>query len=248
MFSPDRGEKEPENMGLKIGELSKRSGVPVSTIRYYVKEGLLPSPAKINKKMAYYDETCIRKLEAIQHLQGKKYYPLAVIKNILRRMDDGFTLEEAEGVEDAVFAPMAGGETKLVDRAEFLSMTGLKPEQLDEVERIGLVMPFLRENKKGLYNQEDVIIAREALHQIYRYGIDPKDLDFYVRLCGEITDHEVAFRKKIIRGMPAKGNAEITTNLTRAANLFRGYILKRLFQQKIQTRIQRSLSRSKMSS
>jgi len=232
-------------MGLKIGEISKKSGVPVSTIRYYVKEGLLPAPEKVNKKMAYYDEICIKKLEAIQHLQEKKYYPLAMIKNILRRMDDGFTFEEASAVEDAVFGPMANGEMSLVDRVEFLRLTGLKPEQLDEVERIGLIMPYLREKKNCLYNAEDVIIAREAIRQVYQFGIDPKDFEFYVRLGHEITDHEVAFRRKIIRGMSAKGNVEITTNLTRAANLFRGYILRRLFQQKIQTRIQRSLSRTK---
>jgi DNA-binding transcriptional MerR regulator len=63
-------------MGFKIGEIAKRSGVPASTIRYYVKEGLLPSPEKVNKKMAYYDESCITKLEAIQHLQEKRFYPL----------------------------------------------------------------------------------------------------------------------------------------------------------------------------
>jgi DNA-binding transcriptional MerR regulator len=232
-------------MGLKIGELSKKSGVPISTIRYYVKEGLLPAPKKVNKKMAYYDEICIKKLYAIQHLQDKRYYPLAMIKNILRRMDDGFTFEEAAAVEDAVFAPMADGEMRLVDRSEFLRLTGLKPEQLDEVERIGLIMPYLREKGNCLYNTEDVMVAREAIRQVYQFGIDPKDFEFYVRLGHEITDHEVAFRRKIIRGMSARDNAEITTNLTRAANLFRGYILRRLFQQKIQTRIQRSLSRTK---
>jgi DNA-binding transcriptional MerR regulator len=238
-------EKDDKDMGLKIGELSRKSGVPVSTIRYYVKEGLLPAPEKVNKKMAYYDEICIKKLYAIQHLQEKKYYPLAMIKNILRRMDDGFTFEESSAVEDAVFAPMANGEMNLVGRAEFLSLTGLKPEQLDEVERIGLIMPYLREKKTCLYNPEDVTVAREAIRQVYQFGIDPNDFEFYVRLGHEITDHEVAFRKRLIRGMSAKDNAEITTNLTRAANLFRGYILRRLFQQKIQARIQRSLSRTK---
>ncbi len=232
-------------MGLKIGEIAKRSGVPASTIRYYVKEGLLPYPERINKKMAYYDEACIRKLEAIQHLQEKKYYPLSVIRNILRRMDDGFSLEESEEVENAVFSPMAGGETDLVDRPEFLRLTGLTPGQLDEAEKIGLVMPYLREKKKVFYNQEDITIARDAVRQVYRYGLDPKDLEFYVRLAREITDHEVALRRKITSGMSAKGNARITTDLTRAANLFRSYILRRLLQQKIQTRIQRSLGRTK---
>src|SRR5512137_1668097 len=112
-----------KDMGLKIGEIARKSGVPVSTIHFYVKEGLLPPPEKVNKKMAYYDESCIKKLEAIQHLKEKKNYPLAVIKNILRRMDDGFTFEEAVEVEDAVFNSTANGEKRVVDRAEFLSMT-----------------------------------------------------------------------------------------------------------------------------
>ena len=232
-------------MGLKIGEIARKSGVPVSTIHFYVKEGLLPPPEKVNKKMAYYDESCIKKLEAIQHLQEKKYYPLAVIKNILRRMDDGFTFEEAVEVEDAVFNSTANGEKKVVDRSEFLSMTGLNSEQLDEVERIGLMMPYFNERGKILYNQEDVIVAREAIRQIYRFDIDPKDFEFYLRLGHEITDQEVSLRRKITHGLSAKDNVEITTNLTRAANLFRGYILRRLFQRKIQTRIQRSLSQTK---
>ncbi len=232
-------------MGLKIGEIAKRSGVPISTVRYYVKEGLLPSPEKVNKKMAYYDEACIQKLEAIQHLQEKRFYPLAVIRNILRRMDDGFSLDESEAVENAVFSPMNGHGTSLVDRDELLRLSGLTPGQLDEVERIGLVMPFLREKDKAFYNQEDVTVARDAVGQVYRYGLDPNDLEFYVRLSHEITDREEAFRRKIIRGMSAKGNARITADLTRAANLFRSYIVRRLFQQKIQTRIQRSLGRTK---
>lgn len=228
-------------MGMKIGELAKKSGVPVSTIRYYVKEGLLPNPEKVNKKMSYYDEACIGRLEAIQHLQGKRYYPLAVIRNILRRMDEGFSLEDAESVEDAVFAPPSGEEMHLIDRKEFLRMTGLEPDQLDEVERIGLLMPYLRDNKKALYNQEDVAIARDALLQAYRFGIDPREFEFYVTLGHEITDCEAALRKKIIKGLSQRGNAEITSNLTRAANQFRGYILRRLFQQKVRDRIQRSL-------
>ncbi|MCO4084514.1 MerR family DNA-binding transcriptional regulator, partial [Pseudomonas aeruginosa] len=31
---------------MKIGELAKRTGCPVETIRYYEREGLLPEPAR----------------------------------------------------------------------------------------------------------------------------------------------------------------------------------------------------------
>jgi DNA-binding transcriptional MerR regulator len=230
-------------MGLKIGEIAKRSGVPASTIRYYVKEGLLPSPSKPNKKMAYYDESCLEKLKAIGNLQEKRYYPLSLIRNILRRMDDGFSFEEAEAVENAVFAPLAGEEVDLVDRPELLRLTGLTEEQLVEVEKIGLVIPFLNDRGKAFYDQEDITVARDAVKQAYALGIDPRDFEFYVTLGHQITDQEVAFRRRLIKGMSSKGNAEVTTSLTRAANLFRSYILRRLFQQKIQTRIQRSLGR-----
>lgn len=230
-------------MGLKIGEISKRSGVPASTIRYYVKEGLLPPPSKTNKKMAYYDESCIEKLKAIGLLQEKRYYPLSLIRNILRRMDGGFTFEEAEAVENAVFAPEAGGEVTLVDRAGFLGLTGLSADQLEEVEAIGLVIPYLNEKGAALYDQEDITVARDAVKQVYALGIDPKSFEFYVTLGHQITDHEVAFRRKLIRGMSSKDNAEVTAHLTRAANHFRSYILRRLFQQKIQSRIQQSLGR-----
>jgi DNA-binding transcriptional MerR regulator len=228
-------------MGLKIGEVARRSGVPASTIRYYVKEGLLPAPSKANKKMAYYDEACIEKLEHIALLREKRYYPLSVIRNILRRMDDGFSFEESEVVENSVFAPEGQGEVRLVGRPEFLRLTGLSAEKLAEVEGIGLVIPSLGEKGKPLYDEEDITVARDAVKLVYDLGIDPKGLEFYVTLGRRIMDQEVAFRRKLTKGMPSKDNAEVTAHLTRAANLFRGYILRRLFQQRIRSRIQRSL-------
>ncbi len=87
-------------MKLKIGEIAKRSGLRPSTIRYYVGEGLLPKPEKANEKMAYYDEACIERLRVIQELKERRYFPLYLIKNILRRMDEGLNLTEAETIEN----------------------------------------------------------------------------------------------------------------------------------------------------
>ncbi|MCK7509323.1 MAG: MerR family transcriptional regulator [Desulfobacterales bacterium] len=107
-------------MKLKIGEIAKRSGVRPSTIRYYVGEGLLPRPEKANEKMAYYDEACLDKLRAIQELKEKRYFPLYLIKNILRRMDEGLSLSEAETVENAVFGSSDRIGRGLIDRQTFL--------------------------------------------------------------------------------------------------------------------------------
>ena len=167
-------------------------------------------------------------------------------------MDDNFTFEEAVVVEDTVFDSLSNGEVGVVDRVEFLKLTGLTPEQLDEVERIGLLMPCFKEKGKGkgktLYNQDDVIIAREAIQHIYRFGLCPEDFGFYLRLGHEITDQEMSLRRKITKDLSTKENIEITIFLTRTVNLFRGYILQRLLQQKIQARIQKSVSKTKKDS
>jgi len=138
---------------------------------------------------------------------------------------------------------MAEGEVAVVDRAEFLKLTGLEPEQLDEVERIGLVMPYFKEGERVLYNQDDVKIAREAIAQIYRFGLDPKDFRFYLDLGHQMTDQEVRLRRKVTNGLSAKENIQVTTYLTRAVGVFRNYILRRLLQQKIQDHIQSSLGK-----
>jgi DNA-binding transcriptional MerR regulator len=147
-----------------------------------------------------------------------------------------------------VFDTLSSGEVGVIDRVEFLKLTGLTPKQLDKVEKIGILMPCFKERGKILYNQDDVIFARDAIQQIYGLGLNPEDLEFYLRLGHEITDQEMSLRRKITQGLSTKENIEITISLTRAVNLFRGYILQRLLQQKIQARIQKSLSKTKKNS
>ena len=153
-------------MKLKIGQISQKSGVPASTIRYYVSEGLLPRPEKINEKMAYYDESCIDRLLAIQELKERKYYPLYLIKNILRRMDEGLNLAEAETIENEVFSRPDKPSNGLLSRAAFLAATGLTESQLASAESLGILIPFTHKGARPLYNQEDVRAGRNGLAKL----------------------------------------------------------------------------------
>ena len=108
-------------MPVKISELERITGVPQSTIRYYVKEGLLPQPTKVNKSMAYYDESCVERIALVRELQEKRYYPLSVIKNIISRMDNGISLPSLLSLEDAIFRPRTEGEQRLMSRQEFMA-------------------------------------------------------------------------------------------------------------------------------
>lgn len=230
-------------MGLKIGEIAKKSGVPPSTIRYYVRQGLLPEPDKVNKSMAYYDERCIENILAIRHLQERKYFPLSVIKNILRRMDQGLSLDEAEAIEDAVFGAQPETPDNVMDKAQFLEASGLTNDELLTSLKIGLMIPYLQEKGRTLYNQEDVRFAREVLKKIISFGQDLHELSFYVELGKQIVDHEMNLRKFAVKGKTQQENIRVTTEISKMADLLRGYIIRRLFQRRVQAVIQKSLSK-----
>ena len=70
---------------IKIAELSRRSKIPISTIRYYILEGLIPAPLKTGKTRAYYSGIHLKVLNLIKHKQVKENKPLSVIKEEIKK-------------------------------------------------------------------------------------------------------------------------------------------------------------------
>ena len=54
-------------MPIKIGELAKRTGATVETIRYYEKGGLLPEPSRSSGNYRLYNEVHMERLQFILH-------------------------------------------------------------------------------------------------------------------------------------------------------------------------------------
>jgi len=69
---------------MKISELSRRSKVPISTIRYYILEGLIPAPLKTGKTRAYYSGIHLKVLNLIRYKQIEEEKPLSVIKEEIK--------------------------------------------------------------------------------------------------------------------------------------------------------------------
>ena len=72
---------------LKISELADASGVPVATVRHYLREGLLPEPVKTSRNMAYYPPEFVQRIRLIKQLQEERFMPLRVIRDLLERED-----------------------------------------------------------------------------------------------------------------------------------------------------------------
>ncbi len=52
---------------LPIGEISRRSGVKVPTIRYYEQAGLMPQPARTDAGRRTYNDADVRQLRFVRH-------------------------------------------------------------------------------------------------------------------------------------------------------------------------------------
>ncbi|GAA2389934.1 MULTISPECIES: MerR family transcriptional regulator [Streptomyces] len=73
---------------MRIGELSRKTGVPVPTIKYYVREGLLPAGELTSRNQASYDETHERRLRLIRALLDVGGMKVAEIGEVLAAVDD----------------------------------------------------------------------------------------------------------------------------------------------------------------
>ncbi|TDW18023.1 MerR family transcriptional regulator [Kribbella kalugense] len=72
---------------MRIGELSKATDVPVPTIKYYLREGLLPAGELSSPNQASYGETHVRRLRLIRALIELAQVPVAKVKEILESLD-----------------------------------------------------------------------------------------------------------------------------------------------------------------
>ncbi|WP_405409236.1 MerR family transcriptional regulator [Streptomyces decoyicus] len=73
---------------MRIGELSRTTGVSVPTIKYYVREGLLPPGELTSPNQATYGEAHERRLRLIRALLDVGGMKVAEIADVLTAIDD----------------------------------------------------------------------------------------------------------------------------------------------------------------
>ncbi len=82
---------------MKVGELAKKAGINLETMRYYERIGLMPKPKRQESRYRYYDET-----------------DLSRVRFIVRSKELGFTLKETK----ELLSMRIDSDTKCVDMKE----------------------------------------------------------------------------------------------------------------------------------
>ena len=73
---------------MRISELSRVSGVPVPTVKFYLREGLLSEGVRTSPNQAQYDDSHLQRLRLIRALVGAGGLSLATTREVLRQVDD----------------------------------------------------------------------------------------------------------------------------------------------------------------
>jgi DNA-binding transcriptional MerR regulator len=110
---------------MRIGELSAKTGVPVATIKYYVREGILAGGERTGYNRVSYGEEHVRRLRLVRALVETGSLPIAKVREILEKAGD-----PARDVDSAL-----GVVARAMDRAR----EATEPDEADLREAYAIV-------------------------------------------------------------------------------------------------------------
>ncbi|HEX4814328.1 MAG TPA: MerR family transcriptional regulator [Nonomuraea sp.] len=125
-----------------MAELSETTGVPIPTIKYYIREGLLAPGRPTGRNQADYGEEHVRRLRLVRTLVEYGGLPIAVIGDLLARAHDPGreAFELLAAAQETVIPPAEPRPGPHADRAEeslreLLSRRGWRPAPDDPAYR-----------------------------------------------------------------------------------------------------------------
>ncbi|MGY5137708.1 MerR family transcriptional regulator [Streptomyces nigrescens] len=73
---------------MRLAELSERSGVSTATIKYYLRERLLPPGRRVTATQAEYDEEHLRRLRLVRALIQVGRIPVSTARDVVAAVED----------------------------------------------------------------------------------------------------------------------------------------------------------------
>lgn len=151
---------------MRMRELEQRTGVGRETIRFYIREGLLPEPARASRNSASYSDEHVTSLRAIKRLQEERFLPLAVIRTLLADDNAACWLEpQAFPGLDTLLRTRLDNNVPRIPTSTVMAQTGCTAEQLAGNVALGLV----EVDADGTMTGRDASVLR-VLHELEMTG------------------------------------------------------------------------------
>jgi DNA-binding transcriptional MerR regulator len=225
---------------FRAAELLERTGIPRTTLHYYLREGLLPPPRKTSPNSALYSQRHVDRIVLILRLRSPELgsLPFSRIHRVLDRVEKGVSAEVAVHMERSMGLPVDDDDHWTL--AALAERFGVPEGAIDTMVRVGLLVPDPFGRVRGFTSLEGRL-AR-SLHQVVEETpLTFEDLEPIARVIGELSRYEMGLRDRVVEGR-ARGedNALATLALQRAADLLHPYLLSRSTERQIAARRRRA--------
>lgn len=166
---------------MRISELSRRSGVPVPSIKFYIREGLLPVGEHTAKNQARYSETHLELLDLIRTLKDDLGMSLATVANVLAAVRQRDSEIVVKGL-DAVAA--SGTAHSPLDRSGEPYRRALAMVR-EVIAQMGWKVP--EDNVRF----DDAVAAVATVLRVWPFPLPPNVLSLYAHAGALMAQHEI---------------------------------------------------------
>jgi DNA-binding transcriptional MerR regulator len=126
---------------MRMRDLEKASGVSRETIRFYIREGLLPEPDRTHRNSATYGDEHLARLLTIRRLKDERFLPLSVIRSLFAGESPKWLEPEMLPEIDHLLRARLDAEGERVDAAQFVMANGGDPDHLANTIAAGVIAP-----------------------------------------------------------------------------------------------------------
>jgi DNA-binding transcriptional MerR regulator len=131
---------------MLVSELAERADVPLATVKYYLREGLLPAGETTGPRRAEYDDVHLRRLRVLRLLREVGGVPVTSLRQVADALDD-----ESLPVHDVmtlVADVITAGPTITADPTALdmvdevlagMGWDGVRPESMDRLRLAALI-------------------------------------------------------------------------------------------------------------
>jgi DNA-binding transcriptional MerR regulator len=131
---------------MLVSELADRADVPLATVKYYLREGLLPAGETTGPRRAEYDETHVRRLRVLRLLREVGAVPVTSLRQVIEALEeeelpvhDVMTLVADVISEDPETQHQDGTALDVVDEVFLRIGWEVRPESIDRQRLASLV-------------------------------------------------------------------------------------------------------------
>lgn len=137
---------------MRLQELSEATGMPIASIKFYLREGVLPSGRPLTATRSDYDDRHVRRIRTIQTLRGVNRFSVEQIRAVVALVDSGATRveimkalqREIHSLGDPVPGRTAEGNAVVTARGwpdVPTAARGALDDHLEEMARLGVSLP-----------------------------------------------------------------------------------------------------------